>query len=132
MFIQSDIDLISLLRDTSSVAKAVLAVLLIFSIWSWGIILSKVLLFRRVAHETGKFWNIFRKGHSLTEISTACESLGFTPLVPVFNSAVEAMQPRARLGSGGGGGTAIQRAVSVPTLQRVMQRSAAAQLTVLE
>jgi biopolymer transport protein TolQ len=85
-----------------------------------------------VARQTEKFWNIFRKGHSLTEISTACESLGFTPLVPVFNSAVEAMQPRGRLGSGGGGGTAVQRAVSVPTLQRVMQRAAAAQLTILE
>src|SRR5438105_2007893 len=93
MFIQTDIDLVTLLRDTSSVAKAVLVVLLIFSVWSWGIILSKVLLLRKVSWESKTFWKIFRKAQRLSEISTACETLHVTPLVAVFNSAADVLQP---------------------------------------
>src|SRR5213594_4250211 len=130
MWIQTDIDLVSLLQDTSPVAKAVLAILLIFSVWSWGIILSKVLLLRKVARESETFWKIFRKAQRLSEISTACETLRFTPLVAVFNSGAEVLQPREP--RGGGGGTAVKTAVRVPMLQRVMQRTAAAQLTILE
>jgi biopolymer transport protein TolQ len=134
MFIQTDIDLVGLLRDTSPVAKAVLVVLGIFSVWSWGIILSKVLLLRRVTRESGKFWKIFRKAQTLSEIATACETLQATPLVAVFNSAADVLQPRMgrSLGAGGAGGAAVKTAVSIPTLQRMMQRTAAAQLTVLE
>jgi len=133
MFIQTDIDLLNLLRDTSPVAKAVLVVLAIFSIWSWEVILSKVLLLRKVARESETFWKIFRKAQRLSEISTACETLRFTPLVAVFNSGAEVLEPREpREPRGGGGGTAVKTAVSVPMLQRVMQRTAAAQLTIIE
>jgi hypothetical protein len=41
MWIQSQIDFIDLLKNTGPVAKAVLLTLLVFSIWSWGIILPK-------------------------------------------------------------------------------------------
>src|SRR2546425_9193445 len=126
MWIQTDIDLVSLLQDTSPVAKAVLAILQIFSVWSWGIILSKVLLLRKVRRESEIFWKIFRKGQNLSEISTACETLRFTPLVAVLNSGAEILQPRAPRG---GGGMAVKTAVSVRTPQRVMQRTAAPELT---
>src|SRR5262249_28818082 len=129
MLIQTDIDLVGLLRDTSAVAKAVLIILMICSVWSWGIILSKLLLLKKVARESEEFWKIFRRGQSLSEISTACAAFRFTPLVPVFNSAAEALQPRRSLSSGG---TAVKTAISVPSLQRVMQRAAATQLTLLE
>jgi len=131
MLIQTDIDLVQLLQDTSIVAKAVLVILLIFSVWSWGVILSKALLLRKVNRESEDFWKIFRRGQSLSEISTACASLRFTPLVPVFNSGAEVMQPRGG-GRSQGGGALVKTAVSVASVQRVMQRSAAAQLTGLE
>src|SRR6266487_558735 len=92
----------------------VLAVLLIFSIWSWGIILSKTLLLRRINKESETFWKIFRRGKTVSEISTACETLRFTPLVPVFNAGMETS------------------ASSVASMQRATQRAAAAQLTRLE
>ena len=132
MFIQTDIDLFNLLRDTSPVAKGVLGVLLIFSVWSWGVILSKVLLLRKVTSESKTFWKYFRKAHRLSEISTACEALHVTPLVAVFNSAADLLQPQSARSPASGGGTAVKAAVSLPTLQRVMQRTATAQLTQLE
>jgi biopolymer transport protein TolQ len=111
----NQLDLIEVLRQTTPVAKFVLIVLLVLSVWSWGIILSKILLLRKINRETETFWKIFRRGKSLSEISTALETLRFTPLVPVFNAAADK------------GGAASARVV-----QRVVQHAAAAQLTQLE
>jgi len=111
-----ELDLIALLRTTSPVTRFVLAVLLIFSVWSWGIILSKALLLRKIRRETEVFWKIFRKAQNLSEISTAAVTLRFTPLVPVFNSAADVNKVR----------------MTATKMQRRLQRSATAQLTLLE
>ena len=109
------LNLIEVLQQTTPVTRVVLAILLIFSVWSWGIILSKTLLLRKINRESETFWKIFRRGKSISEISTALEALRFTPLVPVFNAAAEKS------------GTASARVI-----QRVVQRAASAQLTRLE
>jgi biopolymer transport protein TolQ len=117
MLIQSDVGLLSILQKTSTISKVVLIILLVFSVWSWGIILSKALLFRKVRAESDTFWRIFKKGRNLSEVGTACEVLRFTPLVPVFNSAVPII---------------AKKSPNTNALQRVMQRSSSAQLGVLE
>jgi biopolymer transport protein TolQ len=111
----NQLNVLELLRQTTPVTMFVLAVLLICSVWSWGIILSKTLLLRKINKESETFWKIFRRGKTTSEISTALEALRFTPLVPVFNAGAER------------GATA-----SVAALQRTVQRAAAAQLTRLE
>jgi len=129
----NEIDLIALLQNTGAVTRFVLAVLLIFSIWSWGIIFSKSLLLRKVQGESDTFWKIFRKGQSLSEISTAAEALRYTPLVPVFNAGAELLQPMGRRSGSTQGGLALKTsAITSTTLQRSLQRAAAAQLTRLE
>jgi biopolymer transport protein TolQ len=113
----SEVGLLSVLKETGTISRIVLAILLIVSVWSWGIILSKALLLRKVRTESDTFWRMFRRGHSLTEVSTACEALHFTPLVPVFNS---------------GAPLAAQKSPNTKALQRAMQRSASSELTGLE
>lgn len=117
MLIQNDFSLLSMLARTGTISKIVLVILLAFSVWSWGIILSKALLLRKVRAESDTFWRIFRKGKNLSEIGTACEVLRFTPLVAVFNS---------------GAPLVARRKSNTNALQRVMQRAAVAQLTLLE
>ena len=107
--------MIEVLRQTTLVTRFVLAVLLIFSVWSWGIILSKTLLLRKINRESETFWKIFRRGKSVSEISTALEALRFTPLVPVFNAGAEK-----------------SATASAGALHRIVQRAAAAQITRLE
>ena len=107
--------MIEVLKQTTPITQIILAILLIFSVWSWGVILSKSLLLRKIRRESETFWKIFRRGKSLSEISTALETLRFTPLVPVFNAAAE------RSG-----------ASSALVLQRVVQQAASSQLTQLE
>jgi biopolymer transport protein TolQ len=109
------LNLIEVLQQTTPITRVVLAVLLLFSIWSWGVILSKTLLFRKIRRESETFWKIFRRGKRLSEISTALETLRFTPLVPVFNAVAD----RSDIGSAN-------------ALQRAVQRASAAQLTRLE
>ena len=110
----TELNLIEVLRQTTAVTRFILAFLLIGSIWSWGIILSKILLLRKINKESETFWKIFRRGKSMSEISTACEALRFTPLVPVFNAGAEKSQ------------------ASPGVFQRAVQRASAAQLTHLE
>jgi biopolymer transport protein TolQ len=110
----NQLDLFEVLRQTSPFTKGILVILLIVSVWSWGIILSKTLLLRKISRESETFWKIFRRGKSLSEISTACETLRFTPLAPVFNAAIE------------------KPSISVGALQRQVQRASAAQMTRLE
>ena len=125
-------NLLDVLRQTTPVTQFVLAVLLIFSIWSWAIILSKALLLRKIGKESETFWKIFRKGQSLSEIGTACEALRFSPLVPVFNSGADLLQPR-KGNPHPQSSLALKSAVfSAAAMQRTLQRSASAQLTRLE
>jgi biopolymer transport protein TolQ len=114
MLIQSDIGLVSMLQNTGTISRVVLSVLLVLSVWSWGVILGKALLLRKVHSESDTFWRIFRKGKNLSEIGAACETLRFTPLVAVFNS---------------GAPYATKKSSNTNALQRVMQRSATAQLS---
>jgi|SRR6185369_8104537 len=137
MFIQADINVITIFQNMSPVAKAVVGVLAVFSVGSWGIILSKYLLLRKVGRESERFWKIFNKGQSLSEISTACETLQFTPLVPVFNAGAELLQSRSAVASvseraRGAAVATVKAAPSISRLQREMQRAASAQLTAIE
>lgn len=70
---------------------------------------------RKIRRESETFWKIFHRGKSLSEISTALETLRFTPLVPIFQAAAERS------------GTSSARVI-----QRSVQHAAAAQLTRLE
>jgi biopolymer transport protein TolQ len=128
----NELDLIALLRQTSPVTRFVLGVLLIFSIWSWGIILSKTLLLRKVRKESEMFWRIFRKGQNLSEIRTACETLRFTPLVPILDVGADFIHPRSAATQTQGNLALKTANTSLTTFQRTLQRAASAQLTELE
>jgi biopolymer transport protein TolQ len=128
----NELNLLEILRQTTPVTQFVLAVLLTFSVWSWGIIFSKTLLLRKIRKESETFWKVFRMGQNLSEIRTACETLHFTPLVPVFAAGADLLMPLA--GKVHSQGTLALKAstVSIATVQRRLQRAATAQLTELE
>ena len=129
----NELNLLEVLGQTTAITRVVLAVLLIFSVWSWGIIFSKTLLLRKVRKESDTFWRVFRRGQSLSEIRTACEALRFTPLAPVFAAGADLLLPMpGKLQSQGSLALKASTGISVATVQRIVQRAAAAQLTQLE
>ncbi len=80
-------DAIDLLLNAGLIAKIVLGVLFIFSVISWGIILDKIRVFRRLDKETERFMQLFRKRKSVREIFQASREYPSNPFASVFKEA---------------------------------------------
>jgi biopolymer transport protein TolQ len=116
-------EIVNLIEDSGPVAKVVLAILLGFSILSWGIILSKWARFGSARRQSGRFIRAFRKAQRLQDISAAAEQYRPSPLVAVFEGGYE--EYRRQLGSWG----AVR---SIDSIRRAMQIAASEELTRLE
>lgn len=79
----------NLIWESGPVAKAVLAVLLFFSILSWAIILSRFNLLRRARVQSGRFLRAFRKAQRLQDVATVAEQFKPSPLVAVFEGGYD-------------------------------------------
>jgi biopolymer transport protein TolQ len=88
--------LINLVLESTPVAKAVLAILIIFSISSWGVILYKWWLFRRVESFTKKFLDIFRRSTKFSEVQAVCRTLDESPLVGIFQAGYAELNNQLR------------------------------------
>lgn len=89
-------DIIGLVRQSSPVAQVVLAILVIFSISSWGIILYKWWQFRRVEGFTAKFLDIFRRSTKFSEVQAVCRTLDESPLVGIFQAGYAELNNQLR------------------------------------
>ena len=78
--------LIDLIKDSSLISQIVLAILVIFSVVSWGIILYKLWTFNRIQAQSGRFLEIFRRSTKFSEVQAVCQSLNDSPLVGIFLS----------------------------------------------
>src|SRR5579864_6703207 len=82
-------EIVNLVMETGLVAKIVLLILLIFSVFSWAIILSKWTSLRRAKAQSARFLRAFRKAHRLQDIAAVSEQFRPSPLVAVFEGAYE-------------------------------------------
>ena len=95
---QVDTDILNLLANATPVAKVVLAILLIFSAVSWGIILYKIWQFNRCQRQSGTFIEIFRKSSKFSEVAAVCRTLADSPLVGLFQSGYAELNSQLRSG----------------------------------
>ena len=77
-------EIVDLVGETGPVAKVVLLILLLFSVISWAIILTKWSLLRRARVQSGRFLRAFRKAQRLQDVSAVAEQFKPSPLVAVF------------------------------------------------
>ena len=82
-------EIVDLVGETGPVAKVVLVLLLVFSVVSWSIILSKWSLLRRARVQSGRFVRAFRKAQRLPDVSAVAEQFRPSPLVGVFEGGYE-------------------------------------------
>src|ERR1700692_4726091 len=99
-------EIVDLVGETGPVAKVVLLILLIFSLISWAIILSKWSVVRRARVQSGRFVRAFRKAQRLQDVSAVAEQFKPRPLVAVFEGGFAA--DRAQ-----GSNEAIQRSMQI-------------------
>ena len=76
--------ILGLIRGSSVPAKVVLALLIMFSVASWGIILYKLYSFDRIQSQSARFLEIFRRSARFSEVQVVCQSLNHSPLVGIF------------------------------------------------
>jgi biopolymer transport protein TolQ len=115
--------IVDLVSETGPVAKVVLLILLIFSLISWAIILSKWSLLRRARVQSGRFIRAFRKARQLQDVASVAEQFRPSPLVGVFEDGFD--EYRRQVGNSG----VLRNLVAI---QRSMQIAVSEELTRFE
>ncbi len=116
-------EIANLILQSGPVAKAVLVILALFSVFSWGIILSKWGRFGRARVQSRRFIRAFRKAQRLSDISAVAEQFKPSPLVAVFEGGYEEVRRQ------GGNPSPVR---SLAAVQRATQIAASEELTRLE
>jgi len=75
---------LTLLEQTSGVARAILGLLLLLSIFSWALILQKFAQLGGMDRKTERFLRMFRGGRGLSDPNTLRAGVGSSPLVAVY------------------------------------------------
>ncbi len=115
--------LVEMVRNSGPVAFAVLIVLLLGSIFSWAIILSKWRAFSRARKQSQGFLRTFRKSGRLSEIAAVAEQFQPSPLVSVFGEINDEYQRQS-------GGRGMPR--NPAALERSAQTASSEALTNME
>jgi biopolymer transport protein TolQ len=90
-------DLITIVTQATVINQAVLAILVVLSIVSWSIILTKSWSYRAVQNQTAQFLEAFRKSSKFSEVQAVCATLPASPLVGVFQAGYAELNAQFRL-----------------------------------
>ena len=82
-------EIVDLVLQSGAVAKFVLISLLVFSVISWAMILSKWSLLRRSRVQSGRFVRAFRKAQRIQDVAAVADQFRPSPLVGVFEKGFE-------------------------------------------
>jgi biopolymer transport protein TolQ len=117
-----------LFANTGLVARIVLGLLLVFSVFSWAIIFHKQRSFKAARRDSREFLKIFRQSKKLSDIRASCRTLKASPLVEVFLAGYREIENQAVVGENPG----KPRIRSLDSVHRALQIAASAELTRME
>ena len=112
-----------MISNIGPIAVGVLALLLLASLYSWTIILSKWITFRKATGDSRKFIRAFRKVSRLQEIAALTADCAGSPLAQVFEDVYETYKRQT-------GGSGPPR--NLAPLERSAQNAASGAVTSLE
>jgi len=115
------------------VVRAVLLILLAFSVGCWGIALAKSVEMRRARRQSERFIDIFWDAKNLATIQTASMDLKESPVAQVFRSGYQELQrlTKSKRGNPGGEEDTIELG-GIENVQRAMHRARTQEVTRLE
>ena len=128
-------DVVQLIAQANPLNQAVLAILVVFSVASWAIIVYKTMVFRRSRQQSQQFIAAFRKSSKLSEVQVVCATLSASPLVGVFQAGYAELNAQFRLTAGDGvpgeaGGRPLLK--SLTAVDRALLRAATSEVGKLE
>jgi biopolymer transport protein TolQ len=112
-------EVVDMVSNTGAVAKLILLGLLLFSLLSWAIILTKWSLLRRARLQSGRFVRAFRKAQRLQDIAAVAEQFKPSPLVGVFQGGYEEYRRQASISGGLRSLVAVQRGMQIGASEEI-------------
>lgn len=94
--IHTSVDIVSLILQADPIVQAVMAILLLFSAASWGIVFYKYRHLARASRQNVAFIGVFRKSSRFSEVQASCASLPASPLVGLFQSGYAELTAQMR------------------------------------
>jgi biopolymer transport protein TolQ len=96
---------LTLLEQTSGVARVILGLLLFLSVFSWALILQKSYQLGGIDRKTVRFLQMFRSGRGLSDPNTLRAGVGGTPLISVYAAGYRELEqqiggPQSRAAAG--------------------------------
>lgn len=118
-----DIGLWDIIQNLRPVPLAVIALLIVFSLFSWTIVFSKSSVFSRARRANRSFLRAFRKASNLQAVAVASEQFTSAPLVAVFDFGYGEVERQVR-----------QRGalINKPAIERSLQLGISEEVTKLE
>jgi len=92
LYILAEANVSHLLLQTGWVARATLIVLVLFSIFSWAIILQKIFRLKKASGHTARFLDQFRQTLKLVEPQMYGAAFGSSPLLSQYRAAYAEME----------------------------------------
>jgi biopolymer transport protein TolQ len=122
--------------QSGPMAKLILLILILFSLFSWAVMIGKLLQLRRADAQSEKFLEVFHRSQRFSEVNAQAGKLRTSPLVGVFQAgyaeidgqiknASENDRPGDKRAAGG------YRITSLPALERTLARAAGVELRAL-
>src|SRR5207249_6259831 len=124
---------LDMIVGSGPVVRAVLVILVVFSIGCWGIALAKSVEMRRARRQSRRFIEIFWDAKNLGAIQTASVDLKESPVAQVFRGGYQELQrlTKAKRGNPGGDEDATEFG-GIENVQRAMVRARTQEVTRLE
>ena len=127
--------LISMVTGSGLVVQLVLYLLILFSVFSWGIIFYKLRQVQVARRQSARFLELFWETKNLTTIHTTSQELKQSPVAQVFRAGYQELVRLTRTkrqNPGPEGGLDTTDLVGVANVERAMKRAANQEITRLE
>ncbi len=126
--------LFKMFLDSTIEAKIIFGILVLMSIVSWAIMISKALQYRRADTDGEEFLEIFRQSKRFSEVNAAAGRLAGTPMVGLFQSGyaeIDAQVKAAQEAAKASTPPSSFRVKSLEGVERSLQRAIAVEQAVL-
>jgi len=124
---QQSSNLVDLVLRASPTAKFVLLILLVFSVISWAVILTKARATKRAQRQSIEFLKVFERSSHLQDLYASSSAFPQSPLAAIYIAAHNEL--RAQLGPASPSSGSLQRMPNLEAIYRTMQSTAISETT---
>ncbi len=121
--------IIRLITEASLIVQLILVILLLFSIFSWAIIIYKRNSFRTAFRHSTKFLAAFRRSRNLLEVNEAARQYRASPLVAIFQAGYKEL---SSLGLKSNPQSSSSETLKLENLERALLRASNAEINKME